>query len=315
MSSEHARIDALKRVFARTQSQAVQTGIGDDCAVLRGTHKPSVWTVDSAVEHVHFRRDFMALHAIGYRAFMAATSDSAAMGARATAALSSLILPSSLSDAELDELVQGIASAAEACECPVVGGNLARGSELSITTSVLGEPYHVALLRSGARPGDGIFVTGPLGGAALGLRALQSGAADTSLSPFIQAFLSPRARLDIAQLLSECATSAIDLSDGLVQDSGHVARASGVRLCIEIDSVPRLPDLERGAHLLSEDPLRCMLSGGEDYEVLFTAPLASQTAGWATQIGIVEHGAPGVSVHDARGEVLSPDVGGFDHFR
>jgi len=293
----------------------VSVGIGDDCAVLDVSQRPRVWTIDSAVENVHFRRESMSLSSIGYRSFMAAASDIAAMGARATAALSSLVLPSHLTDAELDELVLGIARAAHACACPVVGGNLARGIELSLTTTVLGEPYHVALLRSGARAGDGLFVTGTLGGAALGLSALLKGAESPALEPFRQAFLAPRARLDLAERLASVATSAIDLSDGLVQDAGHVARASGVSLRIELERLPQLPKLAEAAHLLSEDPLCCILSGGEDYEILFTAPLASQTAVWATQIGTVEQGSPAVTVHDTQGRVLTPKGLGYDHFR
>ena len=175
MATEFDRIARLSQAFRSAPNDRVALGIGDDAAVLNSNARPTVWTIDSAVEGVHFSRTFMGLADIGYRAFMAAASDVAAMGGRAVGALCAWVLPADLSEADFDELSSGVARAAELCNCPVIGGNLARGSELSLTTTVLGESPGPLALRSGARPGDALFVSGPVGAAALGLSALRAG--------------------------------------------------------------------------------------------------------------------------------------------
>lgn len=314
MSSEFARIAEIEAILRRASS-AVVLGIGDDCAVLAASAYPRVWTVDSAVENVHFARASMQLDEIAFRAFMAAASDVAAMGGKAVAALSALTLPRAFSDAELRALVHGLARASDVCECPIVGGNLARGLELSLTTSVLGECRGPILTRRGARVGDGIYVTGTLGGAALGLRALLAGKRDDpAFLPAIERFVAPRARLDVAAAIAECASAAIDISDGLVQDLGHLCRASEVGARIELGTVPRLHDFALLAERLGASPEALPLSGGEDYEVLFTARDEQVSATLAARIGEVTAEPGHVVVVDERGRAL--DVGdGFDHFR
>lgn len=315
MTTEHQRIARIRALLARPSAAHVQVGIGDDCAVLAQAAGPRVWTIDAAVEGVHFRRDRMALADIGFRAFMAAASDLAAMGAKATAALSALILPATLSDDELEALISGIARASDACACPVVGGNLARGNELSLTTTVLGEPHTRVLLRSGARAGDGLFVTGPLGGAALGMHALFADRREPDFEPYLRAFLAPRARLDLSQDLGCLASSAIDVSDGLLQDATHLAEASQLTANIEIARVPTLPLYESLAASLHLDALHTMVAGGEDYEVLFTAPVDADVNAWATRIGMISEGPGEARLLDATGANINVQVGGFDHFR
>ncbi len=318
MTTEHERILRVKELLAPTSAASarhVDVGIGDDCAVLSAATGARVWTIDTAVEGVHFQRDCMSLSAVGYRSFMAAASDIAAMGSRGIAALSALILPATFSDAELDELVLGIARAALASACPVIGGNLARGGELSLSTTVLGEPYAHALLRSGAKDGDGLFVTGPLGTAALGLRALLTGNAAARFAPFVDAFLAPRARLDLSLALSRVATSAIDLSDGLLQDAAHVCRASSLDAVIELEQIPRLGAFDTLAPELGLDALTTLVSGGEDYELLFTAPLVAQVESWATRIGVMQAGSGTVRLVDRAGNAIQTPIAGFDHFR
>jgi thiamine-monophosphate kinase len=314
LSSEHQRIRKLSELFARP-SREVRIGIGDDCAVLAPTTRDEVWTVDVAVEGVHFRRDFMALDAIGYRAFMAAASDIAAMGARARAALNSLTLPKNFSDAELQALCTGIARAADACACPVVGGNLSRGRELTITTTVLGEAYGMPIARGTARPGDALFVTGPIGASALGLALLQRGSVDATTQAFANAFVAPRARLDLAERIALHATSALDISDGLFDDAGRIAEGSGLTLRLELALVPRLPEFDVSARALGLDPNALVLGGGEDYELLFTADANAIQGTWATRIGSVVPGASRVEAVDENGSVLHEVARGFDHFR
>jgi thiamine-monophosphate kinase len=308
------RITQIEALLRRTSGGAVTQGIGDDCAVLAPSALPRVWTVDTAVEGVHFERAFMELEDVAYRAFMAAASDIAAMGGRAVAALSALALPVSLSDEELTRLVRGLARAADECGCPIVGGNLSRASELSLTTSVLGECPARVLSRSAARVGDGVFVTGTLGGAALGLRLLQRGLpSERTFEPIIQRFLAPRARLDIALAVAELAHAAIDISDGLVQDLTHLCRSSRVGACIDAGALPVLSELAEAARSLWLDPVALALEGGEDYELLFTAPGEQVPSSLARCIGRVVEEREGVVVLDAQGRPLATGKG-FDHF-
>ncbi len=314
MSSEHERIRTLSNLFSQASTD-VRVGIGDDCAVLTHTRRDEVWTVDVAVEGTHFHREWMTLDSIGYRAFMAAASDVAAMGARARAALSALTLPAALTDRELFELARGIATASELCACPVVGGNLSRSTELTITTSVLGEAYGVPIRRNRAQPGDTLFVTGPLGASALGLRLLAARDTSREARPFIDAFLAPRARLDVAERLAHKATSAIDISDGLQQDAAHIAGASSVTLELSLAAIPTLRGFTELAARTGDDPHALILAGGEDYEVLFSAPDEAGVRPWATPIGRVLKGEARVIVRDESGTIVTPKALGFDHFR
>lgn len=312
MSTEHQRIEHIRALFERPNA-SISLGIGDDCAVLAPSPNARVWTVDAAIEDVHFSRTFMSLGECAYRAFMAATSDIAAMGASASAALCALAFPATMSDSELEALLQGLAQASDALLVPIVGGNLARARELSITTTVLGECRR-AVSRSGAQTGEGVFVTGRIGGASLGLAALQHGERrEGRFGAAIRSFLRPRARLELSASLAEHASAAIDISDGLAQDLAHLCRASGLAATIELDRVPRLPDFAALAHALNESPARLLLGGGEDYEILFTAPPECVPKGLGTQIGFTRPGDD-VRFLDASGADVSPPSG-FDHFR
>jgi thiamine-monophosphate kinase len=313
VSTEHERIARIHELLARP-SQHVLLGIGDDCAALAPSALPQIATVDAAIEGVHFSRAFMREDEIGYRALMAAASDVAAMGGTARAALCALALPAALDEAAFEGLLRGLAEAADALGFPIIGGNLARASEISLTTTILGECPGRTIARQGARPGDALYVTGSVGGAALGLAALR---ADSSrpprFAPAVARFLRPRARLELAAELARCASAAIDVSDGLAQDLAHLCRASGVSARLELARVPRLPEFEPLARELGLDGEQLLLSGGEDYELLFSARPEDVPSGFATQIGAIETGA-GV-------RVLGPDGGlrtgsaGFDHFR
>jgi thiamine-monophosphate kinase len=313
MSSEFARIAQIEAVLRR-ESREVSLSIGDDCAVLAPSDKPRVWTVDTAVQGVHFSRDYMTLEHVAARAFSAAVSDVAAMGGRCVAALSALILPSTFSDPELQQLVVGLARASDEYGCPIVGGNLARGGELSLTTSVLGECPSAVITRSGARLGDGLFVTGTLGGAALGLCALSAGrAADPMFARGIEQFLRPRARLDCALDMAACATAAIDISDGLMQDLEHLCRASHAGARVEASALPLLEGFADAARALALDPIALALDGGEDYQILFSAPRTQVPPALARWIGTVTRERDGVHVLDAQGNERTRGRG-FDHF-
>ena len=190
--SELSRLARLRQLLGSTPAQGVVVGIGDDAAVLTPGASSLVWTVDACVDGVHFRREWASLRDIGWRSFMAAASDLAAMGALPRGALAALVLPDAFTDAELDELAEGQRDAASALGTSVIGGNLSSGVELSITTSMLGEAAR-PVLRSGAKPGDTVAVAGKLGLAAAGLEALQRGVTAQASQPAIDAWKRPRA--------------------------------------------------------------------------------------------------------------------------
>ncbi len=232
--SEFAAISQLEALF-RQPSSGVELGIGDDAAVLERAGR-SVWTVDTAVEHVHFERAWLSLADLGFRSFQAAASDVSAMGGAPVAALSSVIFPPGFAAAELTQLARGQRAAAQALGCAIVGGNLARGAELSITTTVVGRVKR-PLLRSGARVGDQLWLCGELGLAAAGLRLLQSGVlrgTSAAARRALSAFRRPQAQLAAGLDLARGAHAAIDISDGLAGDALHLAQASGVELRIDL---------------------------------------------------------------------------------
>ena len=313
-SSEWARIDRIRALLSGSAAD-VELGIGDDCAVLAPTRSRTAVSIDAQVEGVHFRRAWASMREIGHRAAIAALSDLAAMGARPRHLLSALVLPGSLDDDALDALVSGIGAAAKEHGALVVGGNLARGSELSITTTVMGALDGAALTRAGARPGDGVYVTGTLGAAGLGLAALLAERAGEPLAaPFVSRWRTPRARVAAGLRLAGVASAAIDVSDGLLSDASHVARASGVGIEIEAALLPREPGHDALAAALGVDGLERALAGGEDYELLFTASDDAAARAIGTRIGVVVEGAGEVIARDAAGRAIELASRGFSHF-
>ncbi len=316
-SSEHVRIAALRERFAVAASPAAATepvalGIGDDCAVLAPQPDPLVVSVDASVEGTHFRRDWMTLEDAGFRATMAALSDVAAMGARPLGVLSALVLPSATTDEELFAIAEGQRAATLACGTRVIGGNLARGTELSITTTVLGVAA-VPLRRDGARAGDQVWIAGAVGWSALGLLLLERGIAPRSNDDrrALAAFRRPRARLADGLVASSLATAAIDVSDGVAADLGHIARASHCR--IELDASALRAIAPSSALTLGRDPLTLALHGGEDYALVVTAPRGVALPGFVA-IGACDDGPPGEVWLREDHASCRVEVRGFDHF-
>ena len=291
----------------------VALGIGDDAAILRRPPAKLVWTTDVAVENVHFRRGWLAWEDVGYRAFQAAVSDLAAMGARPLAALSSLVLPKGFGAAALAALGRGQAEAAARSRCPVVGGNISSGGELSITTSALGHARR-PLCRCGARPGDELWLVGEVGLARAGLLLLERDARPKGAGAraCVQAWRRPSALLRPGAALVGRAHAAIDVSDGLAGDAAQVAASCGCRLVIEAAALDRLlsPALLAAARELGQPARRLALQGGEDYALLAAGPPQRRPKS-ARRLGRVEAGS-GV-VHEAesgRAVRLAP---GFEH--
>lgn len=313
-----AEFDRIARLTARFGAPPPpDLGIGDDAAILhpRGA---LVATVDASVEGIHFRRSFAPLEVLTARAVEAAASDIAAMGARfgapGTGFLFSWALPAWVDDGAFDAMVEGARRAAERLGASVLGGNLSSATELSLHTTALGALGGRGVTRAGASPGDRVYVSGACGGAAVGLEALLQGRSDDpAWAAFVHRWRVPSARVDLAWEVAGMCSAAIDLSDGLVQDAGHLARASGVGLEVDLDRLPMLAAQRLAAAALGLDADETALTGGEDYELLVTAPGALPSARW-TEVGRVIEG-DGVTVCEAGGRRSRRGLGGWDHFR
>ena len=301
--------DAIRAMLAEWGDLA--RGIGDDAATLeipRGDLL--VVSTDASVEDVHFRRAWMSAAEIGARAASAALSDLAAMAAAPHGLLLALGVPYSWT-AELPELARGVGDAARRAGCPIVGGNVTRARELSLTITVLG---HTAspLRRSGAQVGDVVAVTGRLGGPRAALEALEAGRVPEPAH--LERFVGPVPRIDEARWLAEHgAHAAIDVSDGLLADAAHVARASSVSLAIDLERVPCVEGVRPEVAAAS----------GEEYELLVAlrGDAAELSRHFAerfqlplTAIGVVEPaGGEPVIVRNSRGARVDP-ARGHDHF-
>ena len=271
------------------RGDAVDLSVGDDCAILRlPDGERLAASVDTMVAGVHFPEDSFP-EDIAYRAVAAAASDLAAMGARPLGMTLALTLP----DADefwLNAFSQGLAAASADFDLPLVGGDTTRGP-LTISVQVMGGlPGRQALTRAGARVGDGVYVSGTLGDAAAGLAVLQGEwlpPADDA-EYLVQRFNRPTARLALGRSLLGGATAAIDISDGLLADVGHIAAASGVKIRIDPDRLPLSPALS-GPDSGGRDR-KWALTGGDDYELCFCLPPTKPVPAGCTLIGWVEEG-------------------------
>jgi len=297
--------------------RSVISGIGDDCAVLRVSpgHELLV-TTDFSLEGIHFRRQWHAPEVIGHRCFARGLSDIAAMGGRPIAAFLSLALPSNLSQAWVNRFLKGLLTLADRFGVALAGGDTAQSpSGILADVVVVGSaPRGQAIRRSGARPGDRIFVTGQLGGSAAALKRLFAG---HELRPInFPRHFRPEPRIGVGQWLlkRKLASAMIDLSDGLSTDLSHICEESGVGVEIWADAIPRA---SIGKPSRPVD-LPLALHGGEDYELLFTARpgkrVPSRIVGVAiTQIGEVTRGKQMVLVN-AQGKRSALPAKGWEHF-
>lgn len=286
MVSEDQLIERVRRLFlpsrvrallgAHHKDDGLRVGIGDDAAVLRpGVGTEWVVTTDAFLESVHFLRKIHPAKAVGFKALARATSDIAAMGARARYFFLTLGLPDACAGAWLDDFIEGMRRAARQFGLILAGGDTTKYPVVVASLTVVGEiDRGKAILRSGARPGDLLCVSGRLGEAELGLRLIQRKLhKQKHWTRLLKKHFYPEPRLVLGQWLAahRCATSMIDTSDGLSTDLGHICKASGVGAIVWAEKVPAvrmLPELQR----LGLDPLELALNGGEDYELLFTVP-------------------------------------------
>jgi thiamine-monophosphate kinase len=313
--------ELIRRFFASAACAAggegIALGIGDDCALLQlPAGEQLAISTDTLVAGVHFP-DAADPFLLGQRALAVSASDLAAMGATPVAFTLALTLPDARAD-WLDGFARGLCAMARGCGLGLVGGDTTRGP-LSLTLTVLGRvPAGGALTRAGARPGDLLCVGGSLGDGAgalplvLGQREAQGAHADYLLARY----WSPQPQLALGQALRGRATAALDISDGLLADCGHIAKASGVALWVDQSRLPLSPALT--ALHPRDFALKCALAGGDDYRLAFTLPateLAAVQGLWPEMavIGRVDAGQ-GVHLLDSTGAELLPPVLGYQHF-
>ena len=331
---EFARIERFLGIFRRegvqvdgheggtlsTPGEALVLGPGDDCAVLRPTSGTELCvTTDALMEDVHFTRAAFSPADIGHKALAVNLSDLASMGADPVWFVCALALPATdFGDRARDGLARGMARLARTSGIALAGGNFTRARELSVTLTVAGEvPRGRALTRSGAHPGDRLFVSGTLGDARLGFEQLQGDARARGSAVTRQR--RPTPRLALGHLARLHASAAIDLSDGLSQDAAHLCTASECGAVIELAKLPLSAAVRRawGQRAALE-----AASGGEDYELLLAISPArvprflqacAEAGERVTDIGVLT-AEQAVILRDAEGrEVERP--GGFDHFR
>jgi thiamine-monophosphate kinase len=314
--------DLIERYFKRP-ARRNPLGVGDDCALL--APKPGMQlavSTDMLVEGRHFLSTTDPCK-LGHKALAVNLSDLAACGAVPLAFTLALALPEA-NAAWLEPFSRGLLALADEFDCELVGGDTTRGP-LNICITVFGEvPAGQALLRSGARAGDEIYVSGTLGDARLALEVFRGG-----LSVPAAAFETARARMDqptprvaLGQALRGLASAAIDISDGLLGDLGHVLQQSTVGARIDVDAAYGLLGASNTAGLPAERQLEFVLAGGDDYELAFTAPAARRADVEATakasgtvvtRIGVIES-EPGLRLVDGAGNRVTRSYGSFDHF-
>jgi thiamine-monophosphate kinase len=306
----------LSRLLPRLGSgPGTIVGPGQDCAVVRCGRRRLLYTVDALVQDVHFERHWLTPRQVGRKSFLVNASDIAAMGGRPRFCVISVGVPLSYPARDLAALHVGIAAAARECGASVVGGNLTRADKLFVSVALLGDAPERLVTRRGARAGDRIYVTGTLGDAALGVSLLRSGSAARFAAFAIRRFQEPSPRLKAGRLLVQAGipSAMMDVSDGLVQDLGHICEESHVGAEIDSDALPLSPTYRSAGVDRS-----LALHGGEDYELLCTVPernvkrlqrVQMRLGCPVTCIGRITRG------HGLRVAGAAVSRGGYDHFR
>lgn len=321
---EFGLIDRLKENTICTP-ELVDVGIGDDCAVVR--HRPGtvqLLTTDMLVENVHFTLLTTTPQELGYKAIAVNISDIAAMGGTPRHALLSIALPSALPVEFVVALYEGMKEICREFGVNIVGGDtVSSPGGLVINVAVTGDaPPEAVILRSGARPGDVVAVSGPLGDSAAGLELLLAGRESVPGGEVLkERHRKPRPRADIgARLASAGVTSMNDISDGLSSELQEIASPSGVDIIVASERIPFSPELQAAAEWMDRDLLHYALYGGEDFQLLFTLPEDRVEAVEAAIgakihiIGVVESGTGRNRLRLGDGTCVELRARGYNHF-
>jgi len=320
---EFGLIERIRRMLP--VGQGVRIGIGDDAAWVDNPSGSSLVTADLLIENVHFDLKWISLVDLGFKALAVNLSDIAAMGGVPAYAVLSLGIPANFDSKNIDDFYRGIGALAQPSRVAVVGGDLSVAKSLIIAVCVIGHAPRCPIRRDGAAAGDDIYVTGTLGDSALGLKLLQRGRSHDkkqTAAKLLARHRRPTPRLAAGARIAKenLATAMIDVSDGLLQDLGHICQASGTGAVILHEQLP-LSAAYRS--LCGKDGTRHALSGGEDYELLFCArrlnrarikKLSHRARLPITRIGtcVAERG---VVVVDGLGKAISLEAQGHDHFQ
>lgn len=309
--AEAGEFGLIARIVARLDiSPATLLGPGDDAAVVVAPDGRVVVSTDVLVDGRHFRRDWSGAADVGHRAAAANLADIVAMGAAPTALLVALCAPTDLDAAWAEELAAGISAEAGLVGASVVGGDLSASQTLTIAVTALGDLRGAApVVRSGAQPGDVVAVAGRIGYAAAGYTVLSRGFRTPKL--LVEAYRRPEVPYAAGLAASRLgATSMIDVSDGLLQDLGHVATASVVGIDLRRDAFEVPDQMRDAANALGVDPYVWILAGGDDHALAATFPPEVELPAPWRVVGAV-HGGTGVTVD------RKPWTGGmgWDHFR
>ena len=325
---EFGLIDLLAKMVSKSHDkqlaswQQLLIGIGDDAAAWQGDASTQLATVDSFIQDVHFSLDNASWEELGWKALALNLSDIAAMGGVPRYALVSLALPGHTEVEDVADFYKGMIELAQQFEVAIVGGNITSAPVVATTITVLGSARNQDILtRSAAKPGEKVAVTGYLGGAAAGSEMLTKQLkfdSEATIS-FKKAFLRPYPRIAEGQLLVEQGVkTAIDISDGLISDLNHICKASQVSARIEVDCVPIQPTVKTK---FDDRALELALSGGEDYELLFTgsAEVIDRVRTTAscpiTVVGEIVAGKIGkITLVDRKGKPFNLAKAGWEHF-
>lgn len=313
--------ELIREVFYRGPSRQARLGIGDDCALL-DTKKTLAVSSDMLLAGRHFLPNAEP-YSIGYKSLAVNLSDLAAMGAQPLAFTLAIALPSS-DPVWLKAFAKGLFAVADRYHCELIGGDTTRtpsGGPLTISITVMGELRHDGLRRSAAQPGDHIWVSGTLGGPARALSWLLGDAELTGAATddAIKRLHEPEPRVELGLALQHLARAAIDISDGLIGDLGHICEQSRLRADLDVSKLPLATAL---AGLSTQEQLGYALAGGDDYELCFTADPSNRQAIEAlevslglplTLIGRMQEGQ-GVHCADENGRPVAQDFKSFEHF-
>ena len=328
MALGEAEIIAIIREMAGPPTPGVDVWIGDDAAAFRFAESQVLLTTDSMYEGVHFTLETYGYSDVGWKAAAAGMSDIAAMGGQPCCLLLSLAFGEAPGEDEVRSLVGGLVEASSPYNCALIGGDVCRsGNGLALTVTVAGTPPPGGpVLRSTARIGDVVAVTGTPGDSAAGLYVLQSGndGLKSRFPRLMEAHLRPRPRVPSGSVLAAHGVSAMeDVSDGLAADLGHICQESGLGCRLEEESLPISEDALLLAGECGLDPALWSLAGGEDYELVFTVdPLAFEGAAAAlarlgvsvSRIGSMRPPGEGCLFMRRGGEAVALEGMGYEHF-
>jgi thiamine-monophosphate kinase len=323
---EFGLIERISSFCKSSHKEGVVLHIGDDCAALKFNKPLVVVSTDLLIENVHFKRSWITPFQLGFKSLAVSISDIAAMGGTARFFLFSIALPSDYTVEDVSDLYAGAHTLAQKHSIEIIGGDTSASDSnvLFINGTILGEADEI-VKRSGAHKGDKIYISGTPGDSSAGLFLLQKygnqidliqgtaqvekGKDFSNFIPLVNRHLMPEPRFVES---CENITSMIDISDGLLQDLGHILDKSNVGATVYLDKIPLSQPLKSMAERFHKDPFQFALTGGEDYELLFTSP-ESTISGYHCIGEITKEGR---TIIDSEGRALSfSEKGGYDHFR